>query len=83
MKQPKLNKAQIEHIINYVTERGISRSHVQGDRFSDVDFAMGAAAVFFALELQEHIPAAWIFCPMSGEPIFTERKESHAETSLS
>lgn len=82
MKKPALTKEQVERVINYVTERGIQRGKVQGKRFSDVDFAMGAASVFFALEMQDQVPASWILNPMSGEPIFTERSADDKKTGL-
>lgn len=75
MKNQKFTKEEIEEIVNYVNERGASRQKVQGKDFNDVDFAMGAASVFFALGLNEHIPVKWIFNPMSNKAIFTEGEQ--------
>ncbi len=65
-----LTDEQIKRYIEVVTHAAKSRAESLGDEFHDVDFAMGAAVLLFAIGRNTDVPPAWIFNPMRDVPIF-------------
>jgi hypothetical protein len=51
---------------------GVKRRQAQGERFSQADYCAGAMGMFFALGIQDQIPAAWIMGHWAGQELFTE-----------
>lgn len=51
---------------NFIEAHGKARARAQGSDFSETDYLAGAMAVFFALRLQNRMPASWIFSTLAG-----------------
>lgn len=77
----RISERQIKEIIACVEERGKGRQKTPGNRFNDVDFAMGATAVLCALELDNHVPVKWMLNPMCNQPIFENENEKRRRSN--
>ena len=72
--------------VEYVEKKAIERAKAQnweykknkiGDNYqseNEVDFFMGASAVFFMLKAQDKLPSSWLLCPMSDQSIIPLEK---------
>lgn len=58
-------------IRDFVKETAAGRSKDFGAEFHSIDFLCGAMSIYFALGLEDKLPAAWVFRPLSGEDPFT------------
>jgi hypothetical protein len=66
-----LTPDEVQRIIRYTHNTGVARRQAQGSRFRQEDFCAGAAAIFFALRIQDQLLAAWIFGNLADKELFT------------
>src|SRR5262252_3998609 len=65
---PEFSDEQLRAIADYVEAAGRSRASGQPQgEFNEVDYLMGAAAVWFALGRQDRLPGAWVFAPLANQ----------------
>jgi hypothetical protein len=72
---PAFSQEQRDAYVAYVEGCGKARARAQGKLFSEVDFLMGASAVFFALKQNGMIPGGWVFGPLSGRSVLDPAEE--------
>jgi hypothetical protein len=69
--------AQVER---WVENIGWQRRQTQGKQFNDVDFATGGMAAYAVLGKAGSIPGVWVFTPMAGANLFTEKPDFISNT---
>lgn len=67
--------------VKYVEEKAIERAKTQNWKYkknevgenyqseNEIDFFMGASAIFFFLESADKLPSNWALCPMTDQSI--------------
>jgi hypothetical protein len=63
---PLFTAEQVHALADFVEAHGKARARHQGSEFSEVDYLAGAMSMFFALKLQDKMPAGWIFSTFAG-----------------
>jgi len=70
-KKPTLSKSVLREYAAFVTAHAGKRRKAHGLQFNAVDFAMGAACLYFFFHEQHQLPASWILGPLGGNDPFT------------
>jgi hypothetical protein len=63
---PLFSNEQVHAMAEFVETHGRSRARAQGSDFSEFDYLAGAMSMFFALKLQNRMPARWVFDAFTG-----------------
>lgn len=58
---PLFSDSQIEAMADFVEQHARTRAQAQGSSFVEADFLTGAMTMWFALRLQNRMPARWVF----------------------
>jgi hypothetical protein len=64
---PLFSDEQVHALADFVEAHGKARARMQGSSFEEYDFLAGAMTMWFALHLQNRMPASWVFSAFANK----------------